>query len=594
MEWILERMKSGELPIYTGDFETDPFARGKVPVPFVVGFYDGLDFRSFKTDKQGSCEQKLVHFLEDSGIEPGIIYFHNGGRFDFFYLLECFEGKTTVINSRIVRALMPILPAKNQHRFERGECFEFRDSFAIMPFPLATYQKDKLEVDKLSRARRQEHWDDIISYLRGDCVYLWELCVGFQREFGDYKTIASAAFAQLCKFHKYDTLTQRTDAELRGRYYFGGRVQCFEKGIVTKPLTIYDVNSMYPFVMESYLHPTSWPVTVDNRVVGWHDDGTPNRNPCKTFFLTVEGQNLGAFPTRENDGSVDFTRERGIFHVTIHEWLEALKLERFKPERILDAYSFTEYSRFHLFVDHYYQARRKVTAEFNEHKKACDLCGHKQAISATEGNAGYCAVGGDLVAHNLYYKYVLNSAYGKFGLNPENYFNWQITKSSEAPKGEGWTLENLAHAKFYVWKQPTQIGWNVKNIGTAASITGAARSILLRAIALSRGVVYCDTDSIICGEFNHEDQPGLAQDEKKLGCWKPEGSGRLAAIAGKKTYAIFDENAVCIKHACKGVQLTPEQIYRVANGEEILTFRDAPTFKIDGSATFIKRTARLT
>src|SRR5579872_1906565 len=303
LEWILARAKAGELPLYTMDIETDPFARGDVPVPFVIGFYDGLTFWDFWSDKESTCIEKMQRFLEDERVDPGIIYMHNGGRFDFFYLLDWFEGKTTIINSRIVVAKMPSIQVGPDKRFARGYCFEFRDSFAIMPFPLRSYQKEGLEISKLSRENRGKYHEEIRFYLRGDCVYLWELCMGFQREFGDYKTIASAAFAQLSTFHKYDQLTQKQDAELRARYYFGGRVQCFASGLVEKPVTIFDVNSMYPYVMSDYYHPVSWPVAIDTKVRGWHEDGTPDKSPVKTFFVTAEGENNGAFPTRAEDGS---------------------------------------------------------------------------------------------------------------------------------------------------------------------------------------------------------------------------------------------------------------------------------------------------
>lgn len=556
-EWILARLKSGDEPIYTMDIETDPFARNQIPVPFIIGLYDGFNFWSFKTDKHSTCLQKVQEFLESGAIEPGIVYMHNGGRFDFFYLLDWFEGRTTIINARIVTALMPL--GTGPKRFEKGRRFEFRDSYAIMPFPLSAYQKDKIEIAWLSRELRDAHMGEIITYLKGDCVYLWDLCMGFQREFGDHKTIASASFTELSKFHKYDALPWRVDKELRDSYYFGGRVQCFEKGVINKPVTIYDVNSMYPFVMESCYHPVSWPVTIDQKIHGWKDDGTFAREKLRTFFITAEGENLGAFPTRMEDGSVDFTIEHGIFHVTIHEWLAALQLGLFKPTRILTAYSFLEYSRFHLFVDHFYKLREKAKQEEDK-------------------------------MHSLFYKYILNSAYGKFGINPANYFNWKISKTvDDRPKGEGWTLEQIAHAKYFVWKQPSQLFWNVKNIGTAASITGAARAVLLRAIAGASGVLYCDTDSILCEGFGD-----AVIDDKKLGAWKPEGSGTVTAIAGKKMYAVFDADGKCIKHACKGVDLTPEQILAVAGGEEIITWRDAPSFKLDGSARFQHRTSRLT
>lgn len=559
MGWILERMKKLLLPIYTMDIETDPFKRDQVPVPFIIGLYDGLEMRYFEGDSKEDCVSKMRCALEDGELEPGIVYMHNGGRFDFFYLLDLFEGRTMIIGSRIVRAFMPI--GNNHRKQAKLQRFEFRDSYAIMPFPLAEYQKDKIDIEILDRKNRNlpGNMEKIRSYLKGDCVYLWELCMGFQQEFGDFKTIASAAFHQLTSFHKYDQLPLSQDVELRSKFYFGGRVQCFEKGIIKKPITIYDVNSMYPYVMDTYFHPVSWCAAQDDKLHGWDIfTGEFTKEKLKTFFLTVEGENLGAFPQRAGDGSVDFTGGHGVYHVTIHEFLAAMQLDRFKLRRILAAYSFSDYARFHLFVDHFYKKREKAKAT------------------------------GDKM-HSLFYKYILNSAYGKFGLNPENYFNWQVTKTSDPPKGNYWELDSVTQGKYYVWKQPNQLRWNVKNIGTAASITGAARSLLLRAVSTSDSVLYCDTDSIICTNF-----AGGAIDDKKLGAWKQEGTGVLAAIAGKKMYAIFDTDGTCIKHANKGVDLTPEEIRAVAEGQEILTWRDAPTFKRDGSAVFIHRTVRMT
>lgn len=559
MGWILDRMKLNLPPLYTMDIETDPFKRDCVPVPFIIGLFDGLIMRYYRTDKHSDCVTKMRQALEDKEIEPGIIYMHNGGRFDFFYLLDLFKGRAMIIGSRIVRAFMPL--GINNRKKAAANRFDFRDSYAIMPFPLSAYQKDKIDIEILDRKNRNlpGNHEKIESYLRGDCVYLWELCMAFQQEFGDFKTIASAAFAQLTSFHKYDQLPLSQDIELRSKFYFGGRVQCFQKGIIEQPVTIYDVNSMYPFVMDTCFHPTGWVTAEDNQLHGWDvERGTMTKEKLKTFFLTVEGENQGAFPQRSPDGSVDFTGGHGIYHVTIHEYIAALQLKRFHQTRILNAYSFSDYARFHLFVDHFYKKRERAKAT-------------------------------DDKMHSLFYKYILNSAYGKFGLNPENYFNWEITKTSDPPKGPAWELDSVTQDKYYVWKQPNQLRWNVKNIATAASITGAARALLFRAVAASDSVLYCDTDSIICKDF-----AGGAIDDKKLGAWKAEGVGVLAAIAGKKMYAVFDTDGTCIKHANKGVDLTPEEIRQVAGGQEILTWRDAPTFKRDGSAVFIHRTARMT
>ena len=544
LEWILKRYENNLPRIWTMDIETDPFSNGTVPSPFVCGLYDGSKFFRFYSDANNSCTQKARLFLQgEETDEPQIIYMHNGGRFDFFYLLDWFEGKATLINSRIVKA--------------NFGTWEFRDSYAIMPFPLSAYKKDEIDIEKLSRGKREQYKDEIESYLRGDCVYLWELCMEFHREFGDYLTIASAAFNQLKQRHQFETLPEEQDKEIRSKFFYGGRVQCFKKGVIEQPCLIYDVNSMYPSVMQNYLHPTGWCSLVDTKI-RWEGE------KLKTFFITVQGVNHGAFPQRTKVG-IDFTSMTGIFHVTIHEWLVAMELGLFEPYKILATYNFSDYDYFKTFVQDFYTARKQAKENHDE-------------------------------IRTLFYKYILNSAYGKFAINPENYYNWKITRDANQPDTkQQWELDSFREGIFYVWKVPSKTySWNYKNVATGASITGAARSVLLSAIAKSSGVIYCDTDSIICSQFAGGDIHDI-----KLGAWKAEKQGTMAAIAGKKMYAIFDGDK-CIKQANKGVSLTPAEIVRICQGENIFTQRDAPTFQrgqtADGlpEAKFISRNVRMT
>ena len=480
---------------------------------------------------------------------------HNGGRFDFFYLLDWFEGKTVIMNSRIVQAYMWVGDSKpdgiGRKKHPGGHRFEFRDSYAIMPFALSKYKKKEINIQKLSKEQREKNKEEILSYLEGDCVYLWELCMEFTREFGEYLTIASAAFHQLSMLHSFDKMPQSQDVEIRSLFYFGGRVECFQKGIIKQPCNIYDVNSMYPFVMKKCWHPTTW-ICEQGTKLHWPD--TIKANVPRTFFLTIQGESNGAFPKRTSSGII-FPIAVDTYHVTIHEYLVAKALGLFKGE-ILKTYDFYRASKFGTFVDHFFDARKKAEQAKDE-------------------------------MHKLFYKLILNSAYGKFGLNPANYFEWKLTKTNEKLP-EPWELDSLMHGSYYVWKKPAKtFDWNLYNIATAASITGAARAMLMRSIFTSDGVLYCDTDSIICGN-KFGGRIGTA-----LGEWKKEGSGNFAAIAGKKMYAIFDGKE-CIKQANKGVSLEPEQIIGICQGEDVVTFRDAPTFQRDGSAKFISRTVRMT
>ena len=132
------------------DLETDPFEYGILVKPFVAGFYDGS---RCITIWDPDCVRRLVLELE-SEKEPLTIYAHNGGRFDFFYFMPYISSALRIINGRIVKAAM------GKH--------ELRDSYAIMPFPLADYDKDSIDYDLLRPATRErnpaDYRDDIMGF----------------------------------------------------------------------------------------------------------------------------------------------------------------------------------------------------------------------------------------------------------------------------------------------------------------------------------------------------------------------------------------------------------------------------------------------
>ncbi len=536
-------------PIYTLDLETDPFAHEAEIKPFVCGIHDGKNFRS---EWGKDCVAKSVEILRR--LEPGYVYGHNAGRFDYLLgYLPYARGSMRIINGRVV---------------EMDVCgHKLRDSYAILPFPLSAYKKTEIDYQKMNRRRREKNRREILDYLKDDCFDLWTLVTAFFAEFGNRLTVGGSAMRQLKKFHEFECGGAAFDADFRTDFYYGGRVQCFETGIIERPLKIYDVNSMYPSVMKDCLHPVGTEQTISDKI------------DADTCFVVATGTNYGAFPTRTKNGSLDFTVKNGTFSTTIHEWNAALATGTFRPERIVKTIGFAHRITFAEFVDHFYSAR-------------------KQARLVSDR------------IHDLFYKFVLNSAYGKFAQNPDNFYEYQITPIGYKPGGkcpickpesaediddeckwcEGygtyWLPDSICEGSYTIWRCPTTRK-SYYNIATGASITGAARAILLRGLAASTKPIYCDTDSIICSDL------AKPSDDSTLGAWKLEGLGTHAAICGKKLYAVF-QGDTCIKKAHKGVHLKPEQIMRIARGEEIETASEAPTFKLDGSYGYIKRRVRMT
>jgi len=521
------------------DLETDPFEYNRMIHPFVAGFYDGSHFKAFWSD---DCITQIITFLE-SYPKPLIIYAHNGGRFDYFYFLKHIRRDLRIVNGRIIQAWL------DKH--------ELRDSYAIMPFALETYKKTPIDYNKFKQPVRERYRTEIISYLKDDCLDLHTLCTEFSKEFGNALTIGGASMRQLKKFHTFDCGNDVYDARFRKDFYFGGRNQVFKSGIIPGPIKVYDVNSMYPYVMRDYLHPVSIGITLRQTI-------TKN-----TAFVSVKGRNNGAFPVRSKDNSLDFTQTSGVFHTTIHEFNAAIETRTFIPDKIILTFNFERRESFDSFVSHFYDARTKAKKD------------------------------GDKI-RTIFYKFVMNSAYGKFAQNPENYADWYITPIGEFPESyhlceksctepcrKRWTPSFMCD-DYIIWERPLK-ELNYFNIATGASITGAARAVLLRGLSHATQPYYVDTDSIICRELR-----GLPLSETDLGAWKLEATGTSAAICGKKLYAIFDTNGECIKKAHKGARLEGKDILKIARGATVESCNPVPRFKLDGSYSFTKRAIKST
>lgn len=528
------------------DIETDPFSYGGKCDPFLVGFYDGKSFNTFWDDK--NCIEQSVKFLLEKE-KPYTIFAHNGGKFDWMFYLPYLRGKLKIINNRIVKGYL------EQH--------EIRDSYAILPFPLRDFKKDEIDYKKLERKNRNRNRNEIISYLEGDCKYLYELVVSFRQEFSDRLTIGSASSTEMLKFHKHSKATPSFDREIRNNFYFGGRCECFESGIIRDSLKVYDVNSMYPFVMKDCLHPVSNYYNITDFITD------------KTCFVIAEGFSNGAFPLRKEDGGLCFPRAKGRFRVSIHEWKTAQFTNTFTTQSPITAYNFDSRISFETFVSHFYDSRKNARSN------------------------------GDII-HALFYKYILNSSYGRYAINSENFFDWKITTQYER-LDSSWNIAHIDVAgKYIIWKKPLELREQERiyqNVATGASITGAARAILWKTVYESERPIYCDTDSILCRSI------ACPISNSELGMWKLESECDIAAIAGKKLYALFSlkeidkvkperlpsgERVWCAKKACKGGNLSGRDIFRIAQGATIEQANPVPRLKFNGEKIYTKRTFKKT
>lgn len=506
------------------DSETDPFSYGAEIKPFVWGFYDGENYEEFYET------EALVDFIRDKDL---IIYAHNGGKFDFHFLLEYIEPHTElmIINGRISK--MPI-----------GAC-ELRDSYNIIPAPLSAYKKDEFDYSfMLAENRNKPAVKEKISlYLRNDCIYLWELIDRFHDEYGISLTQAGSSMKQWRKMSIAPV--PKTNAAFYAdlsKYYFGGRVQCFRQGIINTNFSVYDINSAYPYAMLSK-HPYS--VNFD-KFSGWH---------AKADFVTVECISRGVFPFRAPSGLI-FPDDgiRRVYHVTRWEYDAAVKTDSVYAANILESVVFMGHTDFSEYIAKFWNLRKAA-------KKAGDDAG------------------------SLLYKLAMNSLYGKFASNPENYSVYMNIPDDyvDAYSESGWRFCGNLGPWVLVDAPLPESRRSYYNVATGASITGLVRAMLWEALHSSKGLLYCDTDSIACERAGDAIQTGDA-----IGQWKLEGNFNRAGIGGKKLY-IFESDEGDIKQASKGARLSPSDLWKIAAGETIEYNKASPTFSVNSQMRYITR-----
>jgi len=573
------------------DCETDPAKHGRVPEPFVWGVFDGREYFHF------SSTTEFVEWLSKQNV---IAYAHNGGKFDFMFLVQYIKKtKAQVINGRIVKMML-------------GKA-ELRDSIAIMPTPLKSFGKKKdIDYRKMEADVREENMPEIIEYLKYDCISLYELVDEYRKIAGKRTTIASNALAFSRKLGINMGRTNHVFDEKMRPFFFGGRCEVFKPG-THKNIRLLDIHSAYPYAM-SRDHPCG----NIRKYLTYSEFDALTREEKERCFLHLQCYAKGCFPYRTKTG-LEFPHMYGEYYVTGWEYIAALDLQLISKVEFIEIISLPDVVNFSPYVEHWYVYKES----------------HPKDTYPIQYEIG---------------KRMMNSLYGKSAQNIARYFDYRIMpagtplcenfkpipkdktycmKCGDKADNHGWTkcVEYQAievHRRPALWKYEFRFGkeWEgqplYNNVATGASITGFTRAHLLRAIhAIGiKHVIYSDTDSIICNAS--ADLSKLSMTEK-LGDWGDEGVGLIGHFAGKKIYGIM-LNKICTKHnapsgqkckdceqpekthgkaykikiASKGSKLTFKDIEALMRGETITWKSDFPSFSIAGEPSFMIRNIRST
>lgn len=576
-----KKMKTARLEnIAVLDFETDPFDNvSKETIhPFAACLYaDNIEPVIIWEEDHERFIEAVIRAISNL---PGrfTIYAHNGGKFDFMFLVSRLRGEVSFKGRSIMSAKIGV--------------HDLRDSFHIIPEKLAAFQKDAFDYSKLRRDARGAYRDEIIRYMTNDCRYLLDIVKSFLAEFGIKLSIGQAAMSVLKSKYDVKKFTDGWDQYVRN-YFYGGRVECLRgRGSFSGKYKLYDVNSMYPFVMATRQHPVGAMQDYKLRMGAISE---------KTVFIDLECDNNGALIGRAPSGETTARIKNGRFFTTIWEFETAAKynlISNVKINYCLDCNLRTDFSEFVLPL---YDKRQTV-------KKASALL----KASGQENSAEWIRLKKD----DIFLKLLLNNAYGKFAQNPRRFKDYYLTDPNEYPP-EKWfaslkllpedqrkffTEPHYEDDRYWIFQKPAP-GYAFNNVGTAASITGAARAVLLEALQHARNPIYCDTDSIIAEELN-----GVPLHASDLGAWDIEDIYSKVAIAGKKLYSVWHDTPKKRTPEQLKAGLSPEYTIKskgtagivwadmdaMLRGEVVATTSKGPSLDRYGNQKYIERQIRAT
>jgi hypothetical protein len=431
----------------------------------LIGAFDGTRYVHFR-----NIGDFLSHILQKQ-YRNYRWFAHFGGRYDLNFVFDFIRNRKDLSVSFYCSGSMVV-----QMKLKRGDMItKLCDSFRLLPEALSKLGKAfKVEHPKTEYDfAAMEYGKELIEYNEQDCRCLWECLDAFYKECGvQSETFATQSMKMFRKDHLKTLIwkpRQMVTDFVRPSYH-GGRVEVFKSK--HDNLTGYDVNSMYPYVMQ-YDMPVAYlgesRKLLDNkygfvnatvRVPSVYIPCLPVR--CGKLYFPI-GVFRGTWTTEE----LHEAENRGIQIQTIHE------AQYFDTDKIFKDYILKLYAL------------------------------KKNATEPTRTIA----------------KLLMNAFYGKFGQDP---IKKVYCTENEAPHGATPIITDDGNPTgFAYFERVSNASYLLPHL--ASAVTSKARLHLLG--SLGEASYYCDTDSVFTTES--------MDTSKELGAWSEVGTGECEFIQPK-------------------------------------------------------------
>jgi len=293
--------------------------------------------------------------------------------------------------------------------------------------------------------------------------------------------------------------------ELARSAYFGGRVECFRMGRTEGPIWSYDVNSMYPHVMQSCEYPTVLQTRCRNPTPRELDKWTTDYCVIADTLLETDSPQYA----RLADARLTFPVGKFAARLTTPDIRAAI--EQGHLHSVSEIAVYNKAPIFESYVDELYALRLKATEMLD-------------------------GVNSWLV------KILMNSLYGKFG---QRGMVWADIGPAVDDAIKTWTEVDRVEGITYRMRQfggvlqqrEERPESTHSHPAIAAHVTASARRYLwnLMMQAGAENVIYCDTDSVYVTRAGSDRlQPQV--NPSKLGALKCEGVSDWIVVEGLKDY----------------------------------------------------------
>lgn len=530
--------------------------------PYAVGFFDGENYSEFLG---GNCIKDFINEVVRKKYRGYRIYAHNGGKFDFNFLMEVLKSKNFNVNMIFQGSRCLLLKLYTQvYRNDDGaithsNVIQFVDSISLLKFGLDALTKDfdvehkKLNfMDKKGDERDYEYLYRLYlekdkrfyDYLKNDVYGLYEVLMKFKKLIMENNgqmgmTIASTSLKtfQTGYLQKKICMTNRESNDEMKKGYYGGRTEIFRLFLPEDKYRCYDVNSLYPYVMFNNDFPISKPKTIHNptktmikELCGITECAivTPKKMylPVLPYKLNIGGHNKLVFPLGKFNGHWDNLQLKKAMEIGYRVFPK--KMMVFETDYIFKDYVKTFY-------------KLKQNSKVN-------------------------------TPNYVLAKLMLNSLYGKFAQSQDSEMVVKINNPKDLLNLEIVDVVDLDHNLFKV-KTESKGNFFIPQISIHVTALAQLRLYKFMEMLLDKGkiVSYCDTDSLFTD--------GFLPTSNKLGDMKNEYEFISGYFMLPKTYCIVKKDGT-VKVKAKGFMRDFQKQLNEKSFKKALFKKDYSDFKI--------------